>query len=215
MNREKLLTIIEKIIKENVLTSKELKQRLMKILTDNNDTRRVNGLSAELLEGRMEGIKDEDIDILIQNLSKLISINSNEELKLVENNVADEDKILSENYKITELYNESLIKIQKLENDLQEKVKLEKRLEQMEIQLKKFENLNIDEILEENKLYSQMFKITGTQIFEVPDEDIDALYIRYKTQGIKKYGKAFITDNEVIPKTYYDLKEVNKNGNTE
>lgn len=51
-----------------------------------------------------------------------------------------------------------------------------------------------------------MLKITDTQIIEVPDEDINALYIRYKIQGTKKFEKAFVTEDEIIPKSYYDLK---------
>jgi hypothetical protein len=213
MNREKLVKIINQIIKDNILSNKELRQKIMKVLANNNDTRRVVGLATNLLEGKAEDIKDEDVGILIQNLSELINVDLdfiNTDItkiaELAEQNIIDEDKTLSDNYKITELYNKSLIKIQKLEDELQEKNSMAKKLEQMESKLKRFESLNIEKVLEENIMYAEMFKITGTQIIEVPDEDIDALYIRYKTKGIKEYRKAFITNNEVIPKSYYDLK---------
>lgn len=201
-SNERLLSIIEKIVKDNILTKKELKKRVMPILVKNNDARKVDGLATDLLDGKTEDIKDEDVDILIENLSDLINI------KLIKDNKeSDEDKILSENYKISGFYNDSLIKIQELENQLQEQEKLKEKLRQTESKLKKFENMDIEKILEENQLLVQMFKITGTQIIEVPDEDIDALYIRYKAHSMKKYKQAFITENEVIPKTYYKLNE--------
>ena len=206
-NNEKLLNLIKRIIKENISSKKELKKKIMSVLAQKYDSRKLDSLALELIESKTENIKDEDIDILLKSLSDLVNI----DVELISTNrkeldVSDEDKILSDSYKISGLYNDSLIKIQKLENELQEKESLKKKLEQVETKLNKFENLNIEKILEENQLFTQMFKITGNSLIEVPDEDIDGLYLRYKTKGIKQYGKAFVADNETIPKTYYDLK---------
>lgn len=216
MSKEKeLLNIIETILKENILTQKELKKEIMSLLVKNNNARKIDGLTMGLLEGKIDGLKNKDIDILIEKFGSLVSpdqilFDTEPETELD----IGEDKTLSEGQKINVLYNESLIKIQKLESELQEKKLIENRLSQVENQLKKFQDLNISKILEEHKLYSEMFKITGTQIIEVSDEDIDALYVRYKAKGVKKYGKAFVTENKIIPKSYYNIKEENIDGIT-
>jgi hypothetical protein len=208
MNREKLISIIEKIIKSNILSNKELKQKIMKVLVNNNDTRKVTELTTELLEGKTDGIKDEDINTLIESLKQLVTIDLNNLSETLQEVVKEKEQSSSD-LKVVELYNEALVKIQQLENKIQEKNLIQKKFEQMENKLKKFESLNIDKILEENTLLKKIFKITETSSpVEVSDEDIDVLYIRYKTQGIKKYGEAFITEEEIIPKTYYNLKEV-------
>jgi hypothetical protein len=212
--KNKLLKVIELILKNNILTEKELKLKIMGIIRLTNDTRMIRGLMDNILEGKIESLKETDIESLYSALSKLVDesgISTEEANKDVTNEqIVKEEVVLinkkDELNKITGIYNEALIEIQKLKRKLEEKESLEFKINQLESKLKKYENLNIDQILEENKLLSQMFKITGTQIKEVPDDDIDALYIRYKTQGIRQYGKAFITEDEIIPKSYYDLK---------
>jgi hypothetical protein len=202
-NKEKLLNLVEKITNNNILSKKEFKMKVAPVLVRNNDSRKIEGLVTGLLEGQIDGIKDQDVENLLTILNEYTNNIENKTQKESVIKDSDEEKILSENYKLTELYNESIAKIQRLENELRNKKELENKLNHLESKLSKFENLDIEKVLEENEMFAQMFKITGTKLIEVPDEDIDALYIRYKTKGIKEYGKAFIIDNEIIPKTYY------------
>lgn len=201
-NNKRLLNLVDKIKKENILSKKQFKMKVAPVLVQNNDSRKIEGLISNLYEGDVEDIKDQDVDNLIILLQEYC-----ENIEFVVEDVSNiENTENTENNKLMELYNNSLAKIKELEKDIETKTKLEEKLEQIERKLKEFESLNIDKIMEENKLYSEMFKITGNQLIEVPDEDIDALYIRYKIHGIKKYGKAFVTGDEVIPKAYYDIK---------
>lgn len=208
MNRgkEKLLRIIDEIVRQNILTSGDLKKKILPILMKNNDSRKVSGLASRLLEGNADEIKESDIAILIKDLENLVDLVETNPVEEIVDSSTNEQQTENDNNKIIELYNESLITIKNLENKLEEVRLIEDKCARLELQVKKFNNLNIDQILAENKMYSEMFKITGTRIIEIPDEDIDALYIRYKTQGIKTYGKAFITENELMPKSYYDIK---------
>jgi hypothetical protein len=206
-----LSNMANEIIEKKLLSNKELKKVLMQLLVKTNDPRKVDRLSREILENNLNNIKEADIESLEKELSKYVQNEPKQqeevvnEAKVDKKEKSDVETILAENYKIMGLYNDSQIEIKKLKEQLQETNDLKNKLKQLETDLSKFRTLNIEKILFENKMYSQMFKITGTNLVEVPDDDIDALYVRYKTQGITQYGKAFVANNEIIPKTYYSI----------
>lgn len=206
VDKEMLLNIVDKIVKNNILTKQEFKAKVASVLIRNNDSRKLEGMTENLWEGGADNLKSQDVEGLIFELNNYIDATVQEK---AENKLSDEfekKKRITENQKISELYNDSIIKIQNLQKELDEKKGLEVRIDELESKLKRYKTLDIDQILLENKMYSRMFKITGTKPIEVPDEDIDALYVRYKAEGVKEYGKAFVTENGFIPKIYYDTK---------
>lgn len=209
MNKENLLNLVKRINKENILSKKEFKMKVTQVLVKDNDNRKIEGLVTSLLEGIADNIKDQDVENLLVVLNELVKNNQNEALMTQTYKISDNEKALLQNSELNMLYSESLLKIQSLESELKSKNDLQEQIHYLRIELEKFKNLDLEKILEDNKLYSEMFKITGNNLIEVPDEDIDALYVRYKTQGTKKYGKAFVAENETIPKAYYSLKEGN------
>lgn len=63
----------------------------------------------------------------------------------------------------------------------------------------------IQELTKENNVLKELTLISNSHtLIDVPEEDINELYIRYMKDGTTTFGKAFIA-NKVIPKSYYKL----------
>ena len=71
MSKEKLINLIEMIKKEKIISKKELKRKIMQMLIRNNDIRKINGLTASLLDGNADNLKDKDVESLLVAINDL------------------------------------------------------------------------------------------------------------------------------------------------
>jgi len=117
-NKTKLIGIIETIVKEKTMSEKDFTKKIAPVLIKTNDSRKINSLITDLWELNTENIKDEDVESLLLTLKDYEKpvINTKQEQQVTEK--PDEDKEVLENNKITQLYNEALLKIKNMETVL-------------------------------------------------------------------------------------------------
>ena len=76
----------------------------------------------------------------------------------------------------------------------------------MKSQMKSLENKNKELENKNKKLISELVLTTNSKLIEVPDKNINELYIKHLESGDTTHKDAFIVDN-VIPKTYYKIEK--------
>jgi 23S rRNA-/tRNA-specific pseudouridylate synthase len=110
------------------------------------------------------------------------------------------------------MYNTTLVEVEQLRKELKRKEDEQKAKDKMIQQMQEQMELNTKELQEIGKLtrlQDVLKKLDITKLhklFEVPDEDINGLYLEYLTDKAKKSGLAYIFEQDnklIIPKAYY------------
>lgn len=176
------------LIEESILAPQLKINKIVQTLQRTEDSLKAKVLSNQIIEGNFEDLEDETIDNLIKAFDG--------EVKQTKNN----NKIETQD--------------DEFNNNKEESLKYELKVAQD--QLKSLEKLFKDQLTTERKKneklqeeYNKLVEtIAATKILEkveVPDEEIDKLYIEYLQNGTIKGEKAFII-NGIIPKVYYKIK---------
>jgi hypothetical protein len=191
----KNLNFLQKHIENTTLSTKELKQKIMKILVLTNDMLKVKMLTDKIIAGDFSGLKDNEIKDLSEELKYYINDTTNKS-KYIETN---KKPVKIEVKPIKAKVNKPITKEQvKKSNDADEVKQLKEQIRLLQSQV--------------NTLTTVVSKINITEngeLIVIPDEDINQLYIN-RLSGSKdlEYKKAFIINHKSkihIVKSYYDI----------
>ena len=164
-----------------IIESSETKQvktnKIINTLQKTDDNIKAKILCELVLTGNMDTVKDVAIDNLIEAFKGDINV---------------------VNYDIEN-------KETKIDNKInKEDASLLIELEELRKQIKQHE-LTIKDITKENTILKELVQLTTNYtLIEVPDEDLNELYVQYMKDGTTSYRNAIIIDR-IIPKSYYKL----------
>jgi Na+-translocating ferredoxin:NAD+ oxidoreductase RnfC subunit len=200
---------LSSLISNSSLDSKDLKRKIMATLQLTNDFMTVKALTDKILNSNFEGIKEDDLNNLIKALtpfrvSNEAAVDEHKEIEQTKDDIIEENQeenVDSENNEKLEAYKVVLEQNKQLLDEIYELQQQNKKAsEQMQSLMDKMNNLE-----RENKEYRKLFNITDThKLVEVSDEDVNKLYMLYKTEQKTEHKFAFIIDNKLV-KSYYNL----------
>jgi len=181
--KEQLLSFI----RENNSNKPLVSNTLMQALQYTTDSMKAKALLNEMLEGNLGGLNQETLSFIIRFLEKkgfIKNIGKEEQNNYLEDN---------------NIENTDLEELQELRHSYKILIAENRKLQE-----------NLERLVKENQFLKEtVFTLDKNDLIEIPDEDICELYVKYVTEGIKEYKKAFVI-NEIIPKTYYKIKRREK-----
>lgn len=175
---------LDELIKKFDDTDQSKKNKIVNTLQKTDDILKAKMLSQKIIQGDLNDVKDAAIDNLIIAFGGDINQISDNDLDI--NSTTKDDVIVFVKEKTdVEIENERLKEqMNRIKNEYEAKLK----------QLEK----------ENNTLKELAYLTNNAMLIEVPDEDINELYIRYMKDGTLNYKDAFII-NKIVPKKYYSL----------
>jgi len=191
------IELLKNLIEQSDMATQEKRNLITKTLQKTDNIKDAMTFSSQILDERLDfhNLKERAVDNLIDAFSKL---NATYNSKIIVDKDVDEGK----DNKTLNLENE--IRTLRLQMESMEH-NSKKRLDELERKNKESEN-KYRELEEKNNRMAVKLKLTSnSKLIEVPDEDINELYIKYLIESKTSHNDAFVL-NDIIPKTYYKIK---------
>lgn len=171
---------------------------IMQALQYTTDSMKAKILLEEILNRDLQGVDNKTLNVIIDYLTKHKYFNEAISEKQADKKT-NQKKVLTQ----PKQKNKENVIAENTNKNLKKEKNLQSKTSQKEEQFKKQMQL----LAEENqRLRALLFHSMKEQYVEIPEEDIQELYVLYKTQNIKKYKQAFVIDG-IIPKSYYRIKK--------
>lgn len=174
---------LNKLIENSALEEQKKINKIINTLLLTEDQLKAKPLSKKILNGDLDNIGDKVIDNLIDAFTVTEQkINPIKEQKTGDIKEVSKDKNGTDEYESVE----------------------KQEIETLRLEVKKIKQ-KMNQVLNENEKLKELIKLTNMQKpIRVNENDINELYLRYKADGTKEFGKAFII-NDIIPSEYYKL----------
>ena len=185
------IEMLKDIIAANEIEPQIKLNLIIQTLQKTDDIMRAKALSSQILDGDFGNLKETAIDNLIESFSRVDTKPNNSIVKI--DKIIDEDEDKDNRTQNLEYELKTLrLQFESLEYNS------EKKLKELTDKYEKSKNRN-------KMLLTKLELTTNFKLIEVPDDDINELYIKYIENGETVNRGAFILDN-IIPRSYYKIK---------
>lgn len=172
---ESKIELLKDLLEISILTPQLKLNKIIQTLINTEDMMKAKMLSERILKGDFNDLKEKSITDLIGAFAL------EDKDKVVEADIEENNKNMNLEYELKSFK----LKFEAMEHNYNKKIK-------------DLEEANY-------KLKSSIVLTKNFSVIDVPDEDINELYLKNLENGNTSYKDAFII-NGVIPKSYYKIK---------